>query len=59
MIGPGNRQQKEAKILNRVIRFTNEGLEYEADPRHAEIIVNELGLRNCKPVNSPGDSRDT
>ena len=30
------------------------GLEYEADPRHAEIIVSELGLQNSKPVITPG-----
>ena len=29
---------KEATVLNRVIRWTENGLEAEADLRHAEII---------------------
>ena len=31
-LGPGKDDAKEILVLNRVIRYTNEGLEYEADP---------------------------
>ena len=44
----------ELSILNRIIRLTPLGLEYEADPRHVELISTSLELRNCKPVCSPG-----
>ena len=32
----------EITVLNRVVRWTSQGIEYEADPRHVEIIVHEL-----------------
>ena len=44
----------EMSVLNRIFRWTSAGIEYEADPRHAEIIINELGLTNCRPVATPG-----
>ena len=30
------------------------GIIYEADARHEEIVVNQLGLQDAKPVTSPG-----
>ena len=44
----------ELRILNRIVRVTSDGLEYEADPRHIELIAESLELTNCKPVCSPG-----
>ena len=41
ILGPGIHDKHEITILNRVLRWTDKGLEYEADPRHAEIIVSE------------------
>ena len=35
---------QEVRILNKVVRWTDVGIELEADPRHAEIVVRELGL---------------
>jgi hypothetical protein len=32
-LGPGAQDDKEATVLNRVVRWTPDGLEYEADPR--------------------------
>ena len=43
-LGPGPQDDKEATVLNRVIRWTDAGLEYEADPRQAEKLIEELGL---------------
>ena len=37
--GGGQGELKELRVLNRVIRWTPAGLKYEADPRHAEILV--------------------
>ena len=41
-------------MLHRIIRWTNEGLEYEADPRQQEQIIRDLGLEGCKGVGTPG-----
>ena len=44
----------ELRILNRIVRVTRSGLEYEADPRHVELVSESLELTGCKPVVSPG-----
>ena len=45
----------EAKILNRVIRWTDAGLEYEADPRQLEKLLRDFGLDDgVKAVSAPG-----
>ena len=38
-LGGGAGELKELRVLNRVVRWTPAGLKYEADPRHAEILV--------------------
>jgi len=52
-LGPGKGDDKETRVLNRVVRWTEQGLEYEADPRQAEKIIQELGLEDCKAVATP------
>ena len=47
-LGPGEEDMKAIRILNRIVEWTPEGLRYEADQRHAEIIVKELGLDSGK-----------
>eukprot|EP00973_Karenia_brevis_P061009 8483342-Karenia_brevis.AAC.1 len=49
VVGPEEDDEKQLKVLNRIITYTDEGIEYEPDPRHAEIIVRDLGLENCNP----------
>ena len=46
---------REARVLNRIVRVTDRGWEYEADQRHAEMIVKEMGLELAKPVATPGE----
>ena len=53
-LGPDKDDDKCVTILNRCIEWTKEGIQYEADPRHVEIILNELDLNQCKPLSSPG-----
>ena len=55
VIGTGEGESVEGKVLNRVIRVSSEGWEYEPDQRHAEIIIAELGLNDAKAVASAGD----
>ena len=45
--------KREVKILNRIIRYTASGIEYEADARHSELIIKQLGLESAKPISSP------
>ena len=37
-------------MLNCILRRTPTGWEMEADPRHAELIIEQLGLENEKGV---------
>ena len=45
---------REIRILNRILRLTEFGLRYEADPRHAEMLVKALGLSCASSVLTPG-----
>ena len=53
IIGPDDKDEKEIKILNRIIRYTKSGIELEADLRHAELIVSQLGLTESKELTCP------
>ena len=44
----------EIAVLNRVVRWASRGIEYEADPRHAAIIIHELDLVGARKVGTPG-----
>ena len=53
-LGPGKQDAKEAIILNRVIRWGEHGIEYEADPRQTEKLVAECGMLDTNSVATPG-----
>ena len=53
-LGPGAQDAKEAVVLNRVIRWSEQGLEMEADPRQAEKLIAECGLAGVNTVATPG-----
>ena len=55
-IGPGKDDDKEGRVLNRVVRWTEDGLEYEADPRQAAKLIesNGLGGEGVKSKVAPG-----
>ena len=42
------------RVLNRIVRITDDGLLYEADPRHAELLAKSLNLENCNKMVTPG-----
>ena len=44
----------EGKILNRIIRTTTNGWEYECDPRHIEVLVEQLELVGARAAVTPG-----
>ena len=53
MLGPNGGQTEEVRVLNRMIRLDKTELKYEADWRHVERIITELGLRTCKSLLKP------
>ena len=54
-LGPDVRRHKQQlRVLNRVLTWENGAITYEADQRHAEILIRELGLENSRPVATPG-----
>ena len=42
-MGPEAHDVKTVRVLNRVIEWKEDRIIYEADPRHAEIIIDEMG----------------
>jgi len=55
-IGPEESDLKEIRILNRIVTWTTSGIQYEADQRHVEICLQEVGLEDSsKPISTPID----
>ena len=58
-IGPAEGHKTCIRILNRVAHWRDNGIEYEPDQRHAEIIVAKLGFTGeAKSVSTPGVRRE-
>ena len=53
-LGPEAGMESEIKILNRTLTWTKEEICYEADQRHADIVIKELGLEGSKSLSTPG-----
>ena len=34
--------------LNRLITWTHEGIEWESDPRHVDLLLRDIGVQSCK-----------
>ena len=45
---------REMRILNRIVRLMDDGLRYEADPRHAEMMIRAMDLAEANAVSTPG-----
>ena len=45
--------EDEIQILNRTLRWTKEGITYEADQRHAEIVIKEMNMKQANAVSTP------
>ena len=57
-LGPGPQHSQEVRVPNRIVTWEQEGIGYEADPRHVEVILEELGLNSCSIVGTPGTSSE-
>ena len=55
-LGEGETQGSSICILNRIFEWIEgKGIWYESDPRHAEIIIRDLGLKEgSKSLSTPG-----
>ena len=57
-MGPQDKDDKSVRLLNRVIEWTDEGIKYEADQRHGELIIKDMGFEgNSNSVSTPGGKK--
>lgn len=56
--GPDKDECKEVRVLNMIFRWTKEGVQYEADPRHVEIMLKQLNIGDCKAVVTLGTKEE-
>ena len=45
ILGEDPEDDKEVTILGRIVRWANEGIEFEADPKHRLLIMETFGLK--------------
>ena len=50
----GDIKKNESRVLNPVVRRSVDGWELKAELRHAELIIEQLGLTDANIVSSPG-----
>ena len=53
-LGEGCPGDNELRILNRIVRITPDGLTYEADPRHVDLLSQSMSLEGANSVVTPG-----
>ena len=53
-LGPGKDDDHEGLVLNRAVRWTTQGIEYEADPRQGEKLIRDCELQGANAVTTPG-----
>ena len=55
MVGGRGKIIRRKYIFNHIVGWDNaRGVVFEADPRHVEIIIDQLGLKGAKAVSTPG-----
>ena len=61
ILGPCNNTNEvnETTVLNRVVRWTSAGIEYEADPKHRDLILEHFDLGDeSRGLTFNGDKED-
>ena len=51
-LGPDSEEETSVRILNRVICWNKDGISYEVDRRHAEVVIEQLQLKEAKGFTS-------
>lgn len=55
VLGPNKGEQQQIKVSNRILTWKDDkGIEYEADPRHVEIIFKQFQFIEAKAATTPG-----
>ena len=57
-IGPDAHDLRSMTILNRIVEWTENGITLEADPRHVDLLLHELGLEKAKGSEVTGTKID-
>lgn len=57
-LGPDSGEDKQIRVLGRVLTWENWGIQVEADPGHHELVVESLALADAKSVVTPGETAD-
>ncbi len=58
ILGPETHNLKEIRLLNRIIAWEPNFIRFEADQRHAEILMSEFELDGAKGVETPGTTEN-
>ena len=58
IVGPEHDASLETKFLGRSIRWTNQGIEYGGDERHARALLDAYSMDTSRPVGTPGAVED-
>ena len=54
LLGPDEGNQLQLKILKKIVTWDhNNGIKYEANPRHVEILLKQLQMIEAKSVTTP------
>ena len=56
VLGPGAASQ--GKVLNRIVSWSRGGWTVEADPRHADLIIEQLGNKSPRGIITAGTAED-
>ena len=58
ILEPDLHDMKAITIFDWIVEWTEAGIQYEADPRHVDLVVEELGLENARRSNVTGSKVD-
>ena len=59
VMGPEKHLSQDVKILSRTLRWTQVGIEYKADLKHAGLVVKETETANMKKRKTPGITQES
>ena len=59
MLGPDDGDMKDAVLVGRIVRYTDEGIEFEAHSRHRQMVIEYVGLENGKKGLSVNGDKET
>ena len=54
VLGPEHGDDKRIEILNRIVEWKSDGIHYEGDPRHADAIIQGMGIKGGRAASTPG-----